>query len=324
MNWFSGVFFAGFLLASAALGPAGRAQATADSSSNSPLQSTAPSDNTELRRSVSASALTPKRRSANISGAGAARARTMVASGRARATQVLCFQPGIGWLHAPGAAGPLQAVTTVKTRGDEPAQERSLKIMNTQSLAMGRSKPESCPADMMGGGLSDLTTATISDNEKSALSPTALPATSGQFAGLGAQRWLQSNSMLNPASSFSLNRETAYPLSGYTYAQRRTSKVSREAVGVFITQAYVSPIKLRRMIRMMRNSPDLQTRIQLRRLESRQTVRTQKSETRNARQDCGQRNTQRDQARDQAEDKDKGLDTDREAGIFPCELTPDQ
>jgi hypothetical protein len=248
----------------------------------------------------------------------------MAASGRTKATQVLCFQPGIGWLHAPGADGPLQAVTTVKTQGDEPTQERSLKVMSMQSLAMGRSKLESCPADMMGAGLSNLTTVTTSDNEKNALSPTALSATSGQFAGLGAERRLQSNSILNPASSFNPYRETADPLSSYAYAQRRTAKVSREAIGVFMTQAYVSPIRLRRMIRMMRNSPDLQTRLQLMRLESRQTVRTQKSETRNARQDCGQSNSQRSQARDQAEDKDKGLDTNRGVGIFPCELTPDQ
>lgn len=126
--------------------------------------------------------------------------------------------------------------------------------------------------------------------------------------------------MLNSESGAVLKRgqlgRTASPLSGHIYSQRASSNAAADGVKSLTTHAYISPIKLRRN---MRNAPDLQSRLQLRRLESKQTVRTQRYKTRNARQNCGESTTQRDQA----ENKEKGLDTDRGGSILPCKLNHD-
>jgi hypothetical protein len=86
----------------------------------------------------------------------------------------------------------------------------------------------------------------------------------------GAQDWLQANSALNPASSAASQRLTmglsSMPTGGTHVSAGTRSGVSAAQVNSLKTHAYVSPIELRRM---MRNAPDLQTRIKLQELQDR-------------------------------------------------------
>jgi hypothetical protein len=86
----------------------------------------------------------------------------------------------------------------------------------------------------------------------------------------GAQDWLQANSVLNPASSAASQRLlmglNTMPAGSEHVSRRTESGVSTAQVSGLKGRAYISSIKLRRMIR---NTPDLETRIKLRELQDR-------------------------------------------------------
>src|ERR1700733_6245901 len=177
MKHFSWIFFAGILFAALAPLSAAWAQATADASPNSSSPATALSNGATASTSALPSAIaTTKRKSTYSARAGAAREKTMTVLSKNNGTlQELCFQPGVGWLHAPqslrGATGASQAVTT----------------------ALGnRSKSVLCPAEMTGGGVSSLNITAMTRDETPSPSRTAPSVTSEWTTKLGAQDWLQS------------------------------------------------------------------------------------------------------------------------------------
>lgn len=87
----------------------------------------------------------------------------------------------------------------------------------------------------------------------------------------GVQNWLDADTLLNPASSSSATRLTMglgqdLP-GGKHFSSRAGPSSSASSVKELEGHAYVSPIKLRKM---MRNAPDLETRLRLRRLSEEQ------------------------------------------------------
>ena len=166
----------------------------------------------------------------------------------------LCFQQGVGWQRVPIVSfKPVHAMGSVTAGGPEKIyQQLSGAKPTASSQCLGMLANASAP----GGGVEGLMAAKMAHSGNS-------PQVASTNAG--TQDWLHANSVINPANSVSAQRLTVgLPSSSFTskhYAQEADSDVSRDQVREIARHAYISPIKLRRM---MRNVPDLQTRIALR------------------------------------------------------------
>jgi hypothetical protein len=188
------------------------------------------------------------------------------------ASPVLCFRSGSGWRRVP---------TTELSTPDIPSKDSSGNIGANRSAAGGETKyvdtkPASakptasneCPEMPFGtikpvALLGDVTTSNHVSAMSSAPSTEVSPETLAPFPG---------TSLLGPPSGVASGRPTRAPgsmPSGRTYlATGSESDVSAEQVKVLKSHAYVSSITLRRM---MRNASDMETRIKLRELQSKQS-----------------------------------------------------
>ena len=174
----------------------------------------------------------------------------------------LCFQPGIGWRHAPQtalrSAGRLTANTA--TGGGLGIQTGRPRIAGTPPSGTSRRIPDECKSSLASGAATEALMAG---------KPTQAPNSASRTTNmnLGAQDWLRANSALNPASGLASSRLkmglSPIPYSAMSFSQRAGSGDSLQAVQELRTHAYISTIELRRM---MRNAPDLETRLKLQEL----------------------------------------------------------
>jgi hypothetical protein len=202
--------------------------------------------------------------------------RLMTAGAGARGALRLCFQPGIGWQRVPvssfGATGELSAPGTIdsSTLGGIATKNSgaggSSQSVYTRLSGTKQAISNECPATLTntmapGVAIPD----GIGGNQ-----PQAMTSVRPTSMNDGAQDWLHANSLLNPASSATSQRLimglTTMPSGGTHVSAGTRSGVSATQVNSLKTHAYVSSIELRRMIR---NAPDLQTRIKLQELQDR-------------------------------------------------------
>lgn len=191
-------------------------------------------------------------------------ANTEAMRGSARAGRIqggpsrLCFEPGIGWqlvstpatvstemLSAPG----LHMVSTLNGRETKTsATDYGLQSAYARSAGATKAEPDECPAILANPTTSGALGDSIVGNPFQTIP--SVPTSSGtfqrHFVGLGSA-----------------------PI-GYipASASSRSSVPAAGQIAGLKTKAYLSPIKLRRM---MRNAHDLQTRIELRELQDRPT-----------------------------------------------------
>jgi hypothetical protein len=166
----------------------------------------------------------------------------------------LCFQPGVGWQPVPSVPfKPVHAAGSVTAGGSEGIYQQ---LSETKPRT-----PSQCPgmlgnASASGGGIEGLIVAKMAQSRNSV----RVASTNA-----GTQDWLHANSVINPASSVSAQKLIMGLTSGSSaskqYSQGTDSNVSEDQVRDLARHAYISPIKLRRM---MRNVPDLETRIAMR------------------------------------------------------------
>jgi hypothetical protein len=175
----------------------------------------------------------------------------------AASSPVLCFQPGVGWQRIPtgqpngsatgDASGPPAAA-------NPPAVDaRLLSAKQAQSAACAGILPDK---QELGAGVGTLTILNPNRAIRSAASakPGAVPS-------------FQVNSLLHPNGSAGLNsvRMTpgAMPSASTHFASEAEPDDYADQLGGRAFHAYISPIKLRRLIR---NAPDYRTRKKLQQL----------------------------------------------------------
>ena len=176
-------------------------------------------------------------------------------SGGSQMSMRLCFQPGVGWQNLP--------VSSV-------AGLRPPKAMQRQAFGAKNTMSNECPgvwpsAPEPGGVSGGPPTGGQSQSEN------ALRATS---TNAGAQDWLKATSVINPASTASLQKLTMGLSSTSTGTIHRSTGVrssagtseadeSAEEANELMKHTYVSQMKVRRL---SRNAKDLETRLKVEKL----------------------------------------------------------
>jgi hypothetical protein len=158
----------------------------------------------------------------------------------------LCFKPGVGW----------QNLAEISGTADAQEKQTGAPGVAKRSGAAHKISAE-CPsspaaAEVLQGGKPTMTS-TLTDS-----------ALTDQIKSLQSQDSWQANLGLNPAGSLTSPRHRTglashSAISSYHPAGRNSSN----EVQAFAAHAYISPIKLRRMIR---DAPDEETRMKLRKL----------------------------------------------------------
>lgn len=187
----------------------------------------------------------------------------------------LCFQPGIGWLPVP-----IDALEDAgRSNAPDLSGNGSTKVGTTGSVAEASKRPvfarpsgtklamsDDCPGSLTGfmspqTAMGDMTTG---------MRPPEGPLRRSTGMNAGVQDWLYANSVLNPASNAVSERQlmglSTMPTSSRRVSTRTGSSTFETQIDSLKTRAYVSSIELRRMIR---NAPDLRTRIKLQELQDR-------------------------------------------------------
>ena len=196
----------------------------------------------------------------------------------------LCFQPGIGWLSVPAAAfgnaGSLSAPGTIDnaTLGGI-ATKNSGAGGSSQSLYARLSGAKQAVSNECPGMLTNtLAPGVAIEDVIAGKHPQAGTSARSMNMNAGAQDWLQTNSVLNPASGAAAQRLimglSSVPASGTDFSAGSRSGVSTDQISALKTHGYVSSIKLRRMIR---NAPDLETRIKLQELQDKRAKKSHSS-----------------------------------------------
>ncbi len=187
--------------------------------------------------------------------------RASEASGAISGTaSTLCFEPGAGWVRVPQVAGPSNgnganapagSVSGARGRGATSTRARVSPCPSQWSGATAARRAEPSQDSGLTGTAQDKLTA-------SGLSAPGAAATYSGSLGTGS---------LSPAS---LSQGQAA-----SFKRDHPSSASSEPAGSDVdslsTRAYVSPIRLRRMLR---SAPDLQTRLKLRNLNRKATDRS--------------------------------------------------
>ena len=215
--------------------------------------------------------------------------RSMIAGAGARGALRLCFQPGIGWQSVPvssfGATGELGASGAPGSANSGGIEAKgSATGGSSQSLYAGLSGAKQAMSNECPGTLTNTMAPGVAINDgigaKQAQVMTSVRATS---MNAGAQDWLQANSVLNPASSAASQRLTlglsSMPAGGTHVSAGTRSGVSAAQINGLKAHAYVSSLKLRRMLR---NAPDLETRIKLQELQDKRAKKTRSSAAKSA------------------------------------------
>ncbi len=178
--------------------------------------------------------------------------RSMIAGASAQGGLRLCFQPGVGWQSVPlstvGGAGD-----TSESGSSGGMGVKQSKLSDTAKFAYAQPSGASQATNTECPGSSPSAVASGASVDSHAQSMTSIDSTG---MNTGAQDWLGTNSVINPASTGVSQGGTAGRSS---MAAGRTSVVGARTNGLKY-KAYTSSIELRRMIR---SAPDLQTRMKL-------------------------------------------------------------
>ncbi len=188
----------------------------------------------------------------------------------------LCFQPGIGWQRASlsplgvmdgssatgaagsGASGSGDVNRSATTAASQPVFARPSGAKEAMS--------NECPEGSANGFASEISIdrAAAGSYAQSIANAHAIDAHDG------AENWLRGDSQINPAGGDAFQSLTRSLGSASTGSTRSASQAESEAapdrLNVFKNRAYVSSIEIRRM---MRQAPDLMTRIRLQELQGR-------------------------------------------------------
>jgi hypothetical protein len=190
-------------------------------------------------------------------------ARSMLATGTVPGeSQDFCFQPGIGWQRVPqNSVEFTQKTSAVGSSTNTPEVSASPSALNQISQ-------DQCPGIITNASARGAVVENIVAGKQSHSSDSNIRTTNANF---GVQNWLDVDTLLNPASSSAATRLTMGLSTNLTdskhFSQGTGPSSSANSVQEFESHAYISPIKLRKM---MRNAPDLETRLRLRRLEEEQ------------------------------------------------------
>ena len=197
-------------------------------------------------------------------------------------TSRLCFEPGIGWQSIPISAPVSMEMLNVRSSSmgsvagrpetKDSASNSGSRSKSARSLGANTAVENGCPTRLTNIPASRAISDVISADRVRSI--TSVPSTR---INSRASKWLDIGSSTNPAGNATSQRHFvsfgSVPIGNNHFAARSTSSISADEVTALKSRAYLSPIKLRRMIR---NAPDLQTRIELRELRDRLTKRPHK------------------------------------------------
>jgi hypothetical protein len=278
MVWFRRVVFAG-LVACAVRVPLAQTQSSANLSPSSISGSVAPSDSATQSGSSLQSGLVAGRKN-TLKSTGASSARSMLASGSDPGeAQGACFQPGFGWQRRPQTSANSTRQTSAQG-SDAATLARGSSVgaksgtVNALPSGAGQSNLDQCPGIMTSATAPGAVAETSVVGEQSKTANSDIRDTS---ANAGTKDWLKADTLLNPAGSIASTQLTMGLTSGLSSKHSSSGtgpNASASSIQAFETRAYMSPIKLRRM---MRSAPDLETRLKLRELSERQTQKTKKA-----------------------------------------------
>jgi len=172
-------------------------------------------------------------------------------------SQSLCFQPGVGWQRVPQ-----NSVNSTQKTLPVGSSTRTTEV-GSSSPGMSQVSRDQC-AGIMTNALAPGAVENIIAGERSHATESNIRTTN---ANVGVQNWLNADTLLNPASNLAATRLTmglSSRLAGSKHFSQGTAQSSSaNSLQEFEGHAYVSSIKLRKM---MRSAPDLETRFKLRRL----------------------------------------------------------
>jgi hypothetical protein len=257
-----------------------QAQSSANLLPPLPLGQVAPSDSAIQSGASFQSGLVAVKKNTQKS-SGVSNVRSTLASGSVPGkSRGLCFQPGIGWQRLPQSFDSsaqktsLVGSSTATETGAPPLGSNS-GTANALPSGAGQANLDQCPGIMASATAPAAVVETMVTGEQSKAANSNLRTTNANF---GAQDWLNVNTLLNPASSTASTRLTMGLSSSLSiskhFSQGTEPNPSADSVQEFEAHAYVSPIKLRTM---MRSAPDLETRLKLQRLSEEQKKRSGKS-----------------------------------------------
>jgi hypothetical protein len=173
-------------------------------------------------------------------------------------SQSSCFQPGIGWQRIPQSSDNSMPKTSLVG-----SSTRTTEVSGSSSV-VGQTGPDQCPGIMTNALAHGAAAENIGADKQSQDANSNIRTTNANF---GVQNWLNADTLLNPASSSSATRLTmglGQDLPGSKHFSQGTGpSSSKNSAEELEGHAYISPIKLRKM---MRDAPDLETRIRLQRL----------------------------------------------------------
>jgi hypothetical protein len=173
-------------------------------------------------------------------------------------SQGLCFQPGIGWQRVPQNSVDF-------THNTSPVGGSTSRTeVGASSSGMSQVSQDQCAGTMTNASARGAVVENIVAGKQSHAADSNIRTTN---ENVGVQNWLDADTVLNPSSSLAATRLTmglSASLTDSKHFSHGTGPSSSESsVQEFESHAYVSPIKLRKM---MRSAPDLETRLKLRKL----------------------------------------------------------
>jgi hypothetical protein len=171
-------------------------------------------------------------------------------------SQNFCFQPGVGWQRVPQNSVDF-------TQKSSPVGSRpSTTEVGASPSEMSQVNQDQC-AGIMTNGPARGAVENIVAGKQSHATDSNIRTTNANF---GVQNWLDADTLLNPSSSLAATRSTMGLTPSLTdsknFSHGTGPSSSENSVQELESHAYVSPIKLRKM---MRSAPDLETRLKLRR-----------------------------------------------------------
>jgi len=229
----------------------------------------APSDSAIPSGTAPESGLVAVKKNAQQSSS-ASNVRGMLATGSVRGeSQGLCFQPGIGWQRVP------QTFVSSTQKTSPVGSSTRTTAVSAASAGMNQVSQDQCAGIMTKATAQGAIAEDIVAGKQPHAADSNIRTTN---ANLGVQNWLDTDTLLNPASSSAATRLTMglspdLPGSKH-FSQGAGPGSSASSIEEFQGHAYVSPIKLRKM---MRNAPDLETRLKFRRLSEEQKRKSGRS-----------------------------------------------
>jgi hypothetical protein len=174
----------------------------------------------------------------------------------------LCFQPGIGWQRVP------QNSVDFTHKTSPVGGSTSTTEVGASSSGMSQVSQDQCAGIMANGSARGAVVENIVAGKQSPAADSNIRTTNANF---GVQNWLDADTLLNPASTSAATRLTMGLRPSLAdskhFSQGTGPSSSANSVQEFEAHAYISPIKLRKM---MRSAPDLETRLKLRKLSEKQ------------------------------------------------------